>query len=119
MGNLYFLLPAAPNEPDPDLSINSNLNCTNFRRTVTTGKSMKCWYTNSCPLFNKFNKLKFRLVTDIVTVTEVNCKFSCSDVEFNIDGYRTIQSTTTNLHQRDVYMVGKFGRGKIWQIDSF
>ena len=39
---------------------------------------------------NKFNKLKSRLVIDkhdIVAVTEVNCKFSGYDVEFNIDGY--------------------------------
>ena len=98
MGNLYFLLPAAPSGPDPDLSINSNFNRTNFRMTVATGKSMKCWYTNAGSLFNKFNKLKFKLVTDkpdIVVVTEVNCKFSGSDVEFNIDGYKTIRSTTT------------------------
>ena len=27
MGNPYFLLPAAPNRPDPELSINSNFNC--------------------------------------------------------------------------------------------
>ena len=102
MGNLYFILLAAPSGPNPDFSIKSSFNCTNFRRTVATCKSIKCWCTNAGPLFNKFNELKFRLVTDIVTVTELNCKFSCSDVEFNIDGYKIIQSTTTNLHQRGV-----------------
>ena len=78
---------------------------------------MKRWYTNAGSWFNKFNKLKFKLVTDkpdIVVVTGVNCKFSGSDVEFNIDGYKTIQSTTTDLHQRDVPY-----DGKVWQIDSF
>ena len=99
MGNPYFLLLVAPSGPNPDFSINSSFNGTNFRKTVATCKSMKCWCTNAGPLFNKFNELKFRLVTDIVTVTEVNCKFSGSDVEFNIDGNKTIQSTTTNLHQ--------------------
>ena len=35
-----------------------------------------------------------------MAVTEVNCKFSGSDVEFNIDGYKTtIQIITTNSHQ--------------------
>ena len=37
-----------------------------------------------------------------MAVTEVNCKFSASNVNFNIDGYKTIQSTTTNSHQRGV-----------------
>ena len=77
---------------------------------------MKRWYTNAGSLINKFSKLKFKLVTDkpdIVAVTEVNCKFSGSDVEFNINGYKTIQSTTTNLHQHVV----PYG-GIVWQIDS-
>ena len=105
IGNPYFLLPAASNGPDPELSINSNFNCTNFRRTVATCKFLKCWYTNADSLSNKFIELKSRLVSDkrdIVAVTEVNCKFSGSDVEFNIDGYKTIQSITTNSHQRGV-----------------
>ena len=37
-----------------------------------------------------------------MAVTGVNCKVSGSDVEFNIDGYKTIQSITTNSHQRGV-----------------
>ena len=44
-------------------------------------------------LTNVANKLKSRLVIDkydIVAVIEVNCKFSGSDVEFNIDSYKTI-----------------------------
>ena len=52
-------------------------------------KPLKCWYTNVDSLSNKCNKLKSRLVIDkhdTVAVTEVNCKFSGSDVEFNIDG---------------------------------
>ena len=80
---------------------------------MTTGKSMKRWCINACPLFNKFSKLKFKLVTnkpDIVAVTEVNCKFSGSDVEFNIDDYKTIQNTTTDLHQCGV----PYG-GIVWQ----
>ena len=75
---------------------------------------MKCGYTNASSLFNKFNKLKFKLVTDkldIVAVTGVNCKFSGSDVKFNIDGYKTIQSTTTDLHQS-----GEPHGKKVWQI---
>ena len=50
----------------------------------------KPWYINVDSLSNKCNKLKSRLVIDkrdIVAVTEVNCKFSGYDVEFNIDGY--------------------------------
>ena len=72
---------------------------------MTTYISLKCWYTNADSLSNKFNELKSRLFTDkpdIVSVTEVNCKFSASNVDFNIDGYKTIQSTTTNSHQRGI-----------------
>ena len=50
MGKPYFLLLAAPSGPNPDFSINSSFNCTNFRRTVATCKSMKCWCTNAGPL---------------------------------------------------------------------
>ena len=53
---------------------------------------------------NKFNELQSRLTIDkpdIVAITEVNCKFGGSNIEFNIDGYKTIQNTT-NSQQRGV-----------------
>ena len=105
MGNPNFLFPAAHNGLDPAYVTHSNIDFTNLRGTVTTYKSLKCWYTNADSMSNKFNELKSTLFTDkpdIVAVTEVNCKFSASNVDFNIDGYKTIQSTTTNSHQRGV-----------------
>ena len=77
-------------------------NSINSRVTVATYKSLKCWYTNADSLSNKFCELKSRLTIDkpdIVAITEVNCKTGCNNVEFNIDGYKTIQNTT---HQRGV-----------------
>ena len=105
MGNPNFLFPAAHNGLHPAYVTNSNIDSTYLRGTVTTYKSLKCWYTNTVTLSNKFNELKSRRFTDkpdIVAVTEVNCKFSASKVDFNIDGYKTIQSITTNSHQRGV-----------------
>ena len=58
MGNPYFLLPAAPNGSDPEPSINSNFNCTNFRRTMATCKSLKCWCTLSDALSIKNKSLE-------------------------------------------------------------
>ena len=61
-------------------------------------------YTNADSLSNKFNELQSRLTIDkpdIVAITEVNCKFCGPNIEFNIDGYKTIQNTT-NSQQRGV-----------------
>ena len=77
---------------------------------------MKCWYTNAGLLFNKFNKLKFKFVSDkpdIVAVTGVNCKFSGSDVEFIMMATKLYKVPLLIYINVVYHMAGKLGRGKI------
>ena len=108
MGNLNLILSTA--SYGFDLERYNDLDSPNYTNTfgsVTTHKSLKCWYTNADSLSNKFNELKSRLSvdkSDIVAITEVNCKFGGSNAHYNIEGYKTIQHTinTTTAHQRGV-----------------
>ena len=97
LGNPNPSTPAASYGLDLEHGNKFDSNSINPRVTVATYKSLKCWYTNADSLSNKFCELKSRLSIDkpdIVAITEVNCKFADNNVEFNIDGYKTIQNTT-------------------------
>jgi len=51
-------------------------------------------------LSNKVNELQSRLTIDkpdIVAITEVNCKFGGFNITFNINGYKTIENTSSSL----------------------
>ena len=79
VGNLNLILPTASYRFD--LEHYNDLDSPNYTNTlgsVTTHKSLKCWYTKADSLSNKFDELKSRLSIDkpdIVAITEVNCKF--------------------------------------------
>ena len=56
-------------EPSQHPVCNSN----DFQGTVTTHKSLKCWYTNADSLSNKLDELKTRIDTtrpDIIFITQ-------------------------------------------------
>jgi len=99
-----FEAPAASNGlSDPDQSF-SDLPHDKCDPIIKTFKSLKCWYTNSDSLSNKFDELKTRVsITkpDIVALTEINPKFGEPNLQLSIQGYN-IFCNASLPHKRGV-----------------